>query len=135
MMQRNGYLQDNTAISIIYDLLSSYVTKIRPILGISALSGTTYSTYLASFQTLHSAIWTGNPLFCHHEFKKKFQRSIVGVLYGYLQPYYRYNFKLFNLIFVNIQKVELKIRTITKHLTCSFIHLQSCINTNYITFM
>ena len=134
MIERNDYLQDNTAISIIYDLLSSYVTEIRPISGISALSGTTYSTYLASFQTLHSAIWTGGPLFCHHELLK-FQRSIVDVLYGYLQPYYRYNFKLFNLIFVNIQKVELKIRTITKHLTCSFIHLQSCINTNYITFM
>ena len=73
MMQRNGYLQDNTAISVYNDLLSSYVTKIRPILDISALSGTTYSTYLASFQTLHSALWTGGPLFCHHGI---FQRSV-----------------------------------------------------------
>jgi hypothetical protein len=80
MMQRNGYLQDNTAISIYYDLLSSYVTKIRPILAISALSGTTYSTYLASFQTLHSALWTGCPLFCHHGICQRSKRTHHAVL-------------------------------------------------------
>ena len=82
MIERNGYLQDNTAISRIITiccLLTSH--KIWPILVILALSGTTSSTYLASFQTLLSALWAGDPLFCHHGI---FQRSLSFILLVYI---------------------------------------------------
>ena len=56
------------------DLLSSYVTQSCTTPVISTLHSMAITTRLASFQMLHDALWAGDPLFCHHEFKN-FQRS------------------------------------------------------------
>lgn len=52
------------------DLLSSYVTQSCTTLATSTLHSMAITTRLASFQMLHDALWAGDPLFCHHGFKK-----------------------------------------------------------------